>query len=44
MLWDRIFTWRLRQEIDHWEATGLLDATALRQLREHYGFTISGRE
>ncbi len=44
MLWDRIFTWRLRQEIDHWEATGLLDAMALRQLREHYGFTISGRE
>ncbi len=38
MLWERIFTWRLRQEIDDWEATGLLEAAALRQLREHYGF------
>ncbi len=44
MLWDRIFTWRLRQEIDHWEATGLLDAAALQQLRAHYGFTVSDRE
>jgi hypothetical protein len=38
MLWERIFTWRLRQEIDYWEATGLLEAAALHQLREHYGF------
>ena len=38
MLWERVFTWRLRQEIDDWEATGLLEAAALRQLREHYGF------
>jgi hypothetical protein len=43
MLWERIFTWRLRQEIDHWEATGLLEAEALRQLREHYGFQTSDR-
>jgi hypothetical protein len=41
MLWERMFIWRLRQEIEHWEATGLLDAAALRQLREHYGFKTS---
>ncbi len=41
MLWERIFIWRLRQEIDHWEATGVLEAEELRQLREHYGFNTS---
>ncbi|ETW95246.1 MAG: hypothetical protein ETSY1_31470 [Candidatus Entotheonella factor] len=41
MLWERIFIWRLRQEIDHWEAAGVLEAQALRQLRAHYGFTTS---
>ena len=43
MLWERIFLWRLCQEIDHWEAIGLLEAGVLRQLREHYGFKTSDR-
>jgi hypothetical protein len=43
MLWERFFTWRLRQEIDYWEATELLDAEALHQLRAHYGFKTSER-
>jgi hypothetical protein len=43
MLWERIFIWRLRQEIDHWEATGLLDAEALSQLRGYYGFETLGQ-
>ncbi len=41
MLWERIFNWRLRQEIDHWEHIGLSDAEALRQLRTHYGFNTT---
>ncbi len=43
MIWERVFNWRLRQEIDHWEHVGLLDADALRQLRTHYSFSAVDR-
>ncbi len=41
MLWERMFLWRLRREMEHWEQTGLLDIETLRQLRASYGFEAS---
>ncbi len=44
MIWERIFNWRLRQEMDYWEQSGLLEADALHRLRAHYGFNANPAE
>lgn len=41
MIWERLFRWTLRQEIESWEELHLLDAASLERLRAHYGFATS---